>query len=378
MGYTAVMVELKEALADVQDWEVVCRFLPPGWEEAARSTGAFSRARGVNNPEDMLRVLLIHLASGCSLKETAARAQTTGLAAMNHSAVGKRLRSSQEWLRWLAQETRAEDSMSLPSLNRRLIAVDASVISEPGSTGTDYRVHYAVNLADLQCRFFELTDARVGETFRLFPVQPGDVMMGDRLYANPPGVAHVVESGGDVLVRLNRLALPLYNDKKQRFDLLKGARKSRVGTPVEFEVSVRHPKKEALIPGRLIVIRRTREATRLARKMLKRKASRKQHPLTRDTLRAAAYFFVFTTLPTEITPEKILEYYRYRWQIELVFKRLKSIMNLGHLPKHNKESAFAWIHGKIFIGFLVNRILAEAGSFSPWGYSLESTKKPLA
>ena len=92
---------------------------------------------------------------------------------------------------------------------------------EPGSTGTDWKIHYAVNLADLECDFFQLTEiGQGGETFRRVPVVAGDIVMGDRVYASPPGVSHVVNAGGDVIVRLNRGTLPLYDRNGRRIELL--------------------------------------------------------------------------------------------------------------------------------------------------------------
>src|SRR5208337_1981166 len=186
----------KQGLAELENWEILRSFLPPEWAEQARRLGAMRRARYISDPETVLRVLLLHLASGCSLAETAARASAAGLAQMSAVAVFKRLRAAEPWVRWLAQQMRA---------------MDATSVSEPGSTGTDWKVHWAVNLADLQCDFFELTDIHAGgETFRRVPVVAGDIVMGDRVYAAPPGVSHVVRRGGDVIVRLNRQALPLF------------------------------------------------------------------------------------------------------------------------------------------------------------------------
>lgn len=92
------------------------------------------RARYIKSPEAVLRILLLHLANGYSLAETATRAQVAGL-------------------------------------GRRVRAVDATTVCEQGSTGGDWRVHYAVNLGDLQCDFFQLTELhRSGETFRRVPV----------------------------------------------------------------------------------------------------------------------------------------------------------------------------------------------------------------
>jgi hypothetical protein len=73
-----------------EDWEVLRRFLPAGWEEEARRSGALRRARGVDGAESLLRVLLMHLAASCSLAETAARADG-GFAQLSAVALFKRL-----------------------------------------------------------------------------------------------------------------------------------------------------------------------------------------------------------------------------------------------------------------------------------------------
>ena len=66
---------------------------------------------------------------------------------------------------------------------------------------------------------------------------------------------------------------------------------------------------------------------------------------------------------------QVLEAYRYRWQIELVFKRLKQIVQLGHLPKRQDDSAHAWLYGKLFVALLTEKLLAHARAVSPWGYA---------
>ena len=147
-----------------------------------------------------------------------------GVARLNAAAVYKRLRSAEEWLRWLAEQMRGDLGMVAPRVGRRVRAVDATAVLEPGSTGTDWRIHYALNLQTLQCDFFELTDGHGGEAWRRFPVLAGDIMLGDRGYANPPGVQHVVEAGGDVAVRLNRSSLPLWDARGRKLAVLKPAR----------------------------------------------------------------------------------------------------------------------------------------------------------
>ena len=74
-----------DLLAD--DWRVIRQLLPAGWEEQARLSGALRRARGVDGAEQLLRILLIHLAAGYSLAETAARARRAGLAVQANAGV---------------------------------------------------------------------------------------------------------------------------------------------------------------------------------------------------------------------------------------------------------------------------------------------------
>ena len=89
------------ALAELDDWSILSSFLPEGWRQKARECGALTRARGIAGPEALLRILLIHIANGCSLAETSLRAEQLGLGRLNQSAVYKRLRSAEDWLRWI-------------------------------------------------------------------------------------------------------------------------------------------------------------------------------------------------------------------------------------------------------------------------------------
>lgn len=360
----------------IENWAVLRRFLPVGWEEEARISGALQRTRGVSGAEALLRTLLIHLANGCSLAETSVRAKQAGLCAMSSVALFKRLRAAEGWLRWLAQQLRGINLMPAIGVGRRLRAVDATTVSEPGSTGTDWRIHYSVNLGDLQCDFFELTDVKGGETLRRVPIKPHDIIMGDRIYATPPGVAHVMDAHADLVVRVNRQSLPLFDENGNSLNILKTVRGLKPGKLREWRTCVQHPQGHWL-RGRLIAVKRSIQATRLERKRLMRRANRRQHKVSKESLEAAQYFMVWTNLPDSYISSEVLEFYRLRWQIELVFKRMKSIMGLGHLPKADPVSCRAWLHGKLFVALLVERMIAAANSFSPWGYQLETSQESV-
>ncbi len=364
--------------AELDNWELLSTFLPEDWADQAWNLGAMRRARYIKDPAVVLRLLLMHVGIGCSLAETAARCRAAGLAEISSVGVFKRLRAAEPWFRWLAQQLRGATTLPMLPLGRRLRAVDASAIHEPGTTGTDWKLHYCVNLADLHCDFFQLTDIREGgETFRRVPVVPGDVLMGDRVYAAPPGVSHVVDRGGDVIVRLNRAALPLYEPNGKRIELLPRLRHLGGKAPREYEAHVKAPSGR-WIRGRFLALRRSTEATRLAQKRMQRTAQRRRETVTSESLECVEYFMLWSTLPAAVPAGQILEWYRLRWQIELVFKRMKSILGVGHLPKTDPLSAQAWLEGKIFVGLLIERMIHAAEAISPWGYSLAAPPQQMA
>lgn len=127
------------------------------------------------------------------------------------------------------------------------------------------------------------------------------------------------------------------------------------------------------------MIRKSRPAIELALKKLRRRASRQGRKLEPETLIYAQYVMVLTTFPeSEFPAEAVLEHYRFRWQVELVFKRLKQIAQLGHLPKSDEQSSQAWLYGKLFVALLTNKLVERARAFSPWGYALPNATEPVA
>jgi hypothetical protein len=356
---------------ELDDWEHVCQLLPSGWQEQAHVLGALHRARGFRDPEVLLRTLLVHLAGNCSLKDAVTQAQVAGWCDVSAVALFQRLRAAEGWLRWMADRLWQRPSPPPLPQGYRVRAIDATTVSVPGSVGTDWRLHFGINLESLQCDFFEVTDAHEGETFRRIPVTPGDLLLGDRDYATPPGIAHVIEAGGHVLARVNHKALPLFDLRGNPFRLTERLRTLTVGTCREWSALVRHG--ASTYRGRLVAVKRSRWSACLERRALRKRAARQQKRLSRAAVFLAGYFYVWTDVPaTVLGATAVLNWYRCRWQIELCFKRMKSILHLGELPKKREDSCRAWLHGKLLVSLLLERLLEEAEHFSPWGYELDA------
>jgi IS4 transposase len=104
-------------------------------------------------------------------------------------------------------------------------------------------------------------------------------------------------------------------------------------------------------------------------------AAKKNKQVDETALKLAEFVMVFTTVgKTVLDTREVLELYRVRWQIELRFKHLKSLLGLGCLPKYDERSCRAWIQAKLLSGLLIERLMREAKFFFPWGYRLPATK----
>jgi len=306
------------------------------------------------------------------------------LAKVSDVALLKRLRACGEWFRWMGSElmrqyvSGAGGLDALPGRNLRL--VDGSSVSEPGATGSTWRIHYAFSMPSLRCDEVYVTDTKVGESLKRFTVRPEDVLMADRGYAHREGIAHVVRAGGDVVVRINLSNVPLEQADGRAFNILKRLRTLRVAACGDWQVWMRESSGEraARIAVRLCAIKKSAQARRKAQDKLLAEAAHKRQQVQPQTLEAAGYVLVLSTLGPQISAQTILDLYRCRWQIELAFKRLKSLIGIGHLKKIDPGGAASWLQGKLMVAFLIETMLEAAERISPWGYPLKAAPLSVA
>ncbi len=368
------------------DWDYLLSFLPPDWEQMAADTGALLRLRNFKETQSLLRTLMIHLLEGCSLRETAVHAKNLGIANVSDVALLKRLNASGEWFRSMSESLinycTPPSSWQLLPTGYDIKFVDATCVSKPGSTGTDWRIHYCIGLPKLHCEQVLITDHTRGESLCNFKATKGQLFLGDRAYAKRNSVAHTVISGGDVIVRMGIANLPLIDSSKKNeeapFELLAHLRGLGLREVGDWSVKFKH--NQNFVHGRVCAIRKSNAATEITRKKLISDASKKQKKLKPETLEAAAFVFVFTTLSHSVlAPSKVLKAYRGRWQIELAFKRLKSLLQLGALSKRDPTGAKSWLYGKMFCALLIETLIRSAETFSPWGYPIQcEDSMPLA
>ena len=171
-------------------------------------------------------------------------------------------------------------------------------------------------------------------------------MLVDRGYNDRKAVGQILECGGELIMRYNSGAFPLLNSAGQSLDPLKNLRPLKIGEVGEWKVKFVSDKGQQVC-ARLCALRKSPEQSRRARLKAKRKAARNQVQIRPETLEYAEFVVLLSTLSSqEMKLPVVLEFYRARWQVELAFKRLKSLLQMGQVPKKKEASCRAWMQGK--------------------------------
>jgi len=359
------------------EWPFLLSYLPSGLDldASAFASGALRRKREVDSASSLLRLVLAYGLCDLSLRQTAAWAQAAQLAELSDVALLKRFKHAASWLGEILGAKLAERAAPTQALPRRfhLRVVDATSISRPGSAGTDWRVHLGYDLDTLTIDSVELTDAHGGESLLRFAAQPNEIIIGDRTYATRRGLCSIRQSQAHFIVRLGWRSIPLCASDGGSFALLSFLRglPDGVAQTCDLYTAPDPPRQIPSISCRLVAVRKTEAAAEASRKDVLRDCSRKGRSVDPHTLEAAGYSVLLTSLDGGVaSAEELLELYRFRWQIEIVFKRLKGLLALSKLPAKQPELARTFILAKLLAALLLDDFTERFLAFSPWGFRI--------
>lgn len=354
---------------DDTGWLRLLPYLPPNLSESARTYGALRRKRVITSADLLLRLILSY-ASGASLDTLAARAVELNLVPhLCDNALHERFEKLVPWLSYLIGQQLAGQQAAFPwGVPLRIRILDASVLCRPGATGTDWRLHLGIHLQTGLIDHLSVTGDNIGEHLADFPLEPHDLVIGDRGLATRQGLASVDARQADSLVRLNWHNVPLQHPEGTAFDLFAHLRTVPLGARRAWAVQTAPAPRVPAVAGRLVVQALTEQDAATARAKVRKTAKKNGQTPSAATLEAAGYVMLFTTVPdTLLTTDQVVALYRMRWQIEIAFKRGKSALHLDEIRATTDAVCYAVILAKCLLLLLVERLAWATGIFSPSG-----------
>ena len=331
-------------------------------DATARETKAFLRPREISNAVDLLRLILAYCLGEKGLRATAAWATSVGLVDISNVALLYRLRQCGDWFATLVGQALAA-SAPKASYGRLIRVIDATTVPKAGPSARKknelWRIHSAFDLPRERFGHFELTDQQAGETLDRIPVVKGEIRLADRAYLQPDRMAVLLEGGADFVIRAGWKGARWLDSEGRPLDLIAELRAASAHGLIDRPIWIKR-KCGAPLALRLVAIKKPAQAAEAARRKARRDAQREGYQISRQTLDAADWVILVTSLSLEeFTTTDVLALYRLRWRIELGFKRLKSLIGLKGPPGTNERSARPHVLAHLLMILLLEPLIDE-------------------
>ena len=364
MGFVTQMHQA--SAVSIDPFAALLARLPPGTDldALARQTKAIERSRAVRCGADLLRLALAWGPGGMSLQQTAAWAGAVGFAQCTDEALIVRLHNSVGFLHGVVQALLQAAAGTVRWPGRVLRIADSSSLSGRPSKATDWRIHGVFDLARGGFSALEITDRHGAESLDRGRPVAGEIRIADRGYANAQAWQRFCDAAAgqaDFIVRLRWNTVRPVDADGKRFDPIGWLQHLAADVEThEQHVWVQSGRRQPPRPIRLIARRKPPEAIAAAHRQLRRLASRKQHVADPRSFIAAEFLVLATTLAQDGFPAaEVLAVYRLRWQIELAFKRLKSLLHIDRLPTRTEAGTRCWLTSHLIMALLCDDISQE-------------------
>jgi IS4 transposase len=349
---------LEASLPPIDDFPAVLARIPShiDLEALAREVKAFQRPRGVRSATDLVRLAFAWGPGGYSLQRVAAWAGERKIASLTEDALIQRLHKAGPFLEALTRRLLVRVGGTACWHGRVLRVSDGTSLSQQASKGTSWRVHGVYDLGRGGFTHLEVTDSHGGEALDRGKPVAGEIRIADRGYANAQAWQRFLQARNertDFIVRMRWSTIRLLDERGEAFDLVEWLRTRREAETHSITAWARSGKHQTPIEIRLIARRKPPEVVAAEHQRMYQHASRRQHKIDPRSLIAAGWVVLATSLPeAEVPAEDVLAVYRLRWQIELAFKRLKSLLHIGKLRTRTEAGTRCWLYAHLIVALL--------------------------
>lgn len=357
-----------------EPWERVVQKLPGDLQQSAKEHNALLRCRGIRSAEALLKLAFLYTLADWSLRQTAMVATLLEICNISDVDLMRRLQGMDAWLGTLLVQMLQQRGISFPIQSPvRIKILDATVISKPKSRGTDWRLHLSLDLGQLRMDQVIVTDEHGGEGFGNFSLSPEDIYLADSGYTRTRGLENPLRVGAKFVTREQWNTMPVDTQTGEKFDIiawLKGAFPPGKTTPAETQVWL--PAPQGLQPVRLVACPLPADKAEAARQRARKKSLKKKHQPMEKNLYAVGFVILLTNLPAQAwSTEQVLALYRWRWQIELYIKRLKSLLEIDRLRAQNAHLAQTYLLTKLLAAILIDSLRSEIAQQEPGLFDAE-------
>lgn len=344
-------------------WQKIQDEIPDDLETMARVNKALVRGRKIKTAESLLRLVLVYAVCDWSLRMVGAWAVLQQVAAVSDVGLLYRFCQCQKWLGQVLGRILQQRNAELRELaGVRLRLIDTTGISQPGSIGSDWRIHVSMDLGKMCLDGVEVTDGHSKESLARFPVRADEIWVGDRGFAFARPMGELLHRAARLVVRIGWVTFPLTTDGKHRLNLIDWIKPLTQVT--ERTVVLSTPLGD--FPLRLIASPLPSDQAECMRERLRKQARKKGKRVHPNSLIAAGFVLLVTNLPGELwSVERILYLYRLRWQIELQFKRVKSLLCFDHLRAQDPRLVQTYLLAKLLAAVLLDRLVQQAEEQHP-------------